>query len=142
MEIDFNIFRWFDSCNTMEDAFVGMTLASMRDSIGQLGDQKVGMQDVASFMRKIWQGYAEFNPTYHNGIHGADVCQMTYVMLKTGNIGQLAKLDALDTFSVLIAAACHDFRHDGFTNNYHARIESDRFKEFGEAGCQEKFHFA
>jgi hypothetical protein len=60
---------------------------------------------------------------------------MTHVMLKTGNVSGLVKLDNLDVFSVLMAAACHDYKHDGFTNNYHARIKSERFLVHGEAGC-------
>jgi len=67
---------------------------------------------------------------------------MTHVMLKTGGIGALAKLDDLDTFATLMAAACHDYAHDGYTNNYHARIKSERFLTHGEAGCQERYHFA
>jgi len=93
-------------------------------------------------MAQVWKGYATLNPSYHNGIHGADVCQMTYIQLTTGGIANLIRIDALDTFSVLLAVACHDLRHDGFTNNYHGRTKSERFKRYGEAGCQEQFHFA
>ena len=44
--------------------------------------------------------------------------------------------------AALFAAFCHDFKHDGFGNNYHQAIQSERFKDHGAEGLQEKFHFA
>jgi len=100
------------------------------------------MKEVTSFIERLWEGYAEHNPTYHNGIHGADVCQMAHVQLNKGGFAAMIKIDALDEFATLIAAAAHDFKHDGFNNGYHSRIKSDRFASHGADGLQEKYHFA
>ena len=51
----------------------------------------------------------------------------------------MSKLDCLAT---LIAGACHDYRHDGFTNLWHKNKDTERYKSFGAEGTQEKFHFA
>lgn len=60
---------------------------------------------------------------------------MTYVILN-GEDGLAAKisLTPLDCLSAMIAAACHDFKHDGFTNGWHAAKETDRFQMFGNEG--------
>ena len=62
-----------------------MTMATMQENIDAINGLEINA--TISLLTKIWQGYAKTNPTYHNGIHGADVCQMTHVMLKTGKIG-------------------------------------------------------
>ena len=47
---------------------------------------------------------------------------MTGVLLYQGGLSNLVKIDALDEFATLMAAAAHDFKHDGFNNGYHARL--------------------
>jgi HD superfamily phosphohydrolase YqeK len=49
---------------------------------------------------------------------------MMFVFLKQGNLLQLAELNELDTLSVVIAAICHDFAHDGLNNAYHVNAIS------------------
>jgi len=93
------------------------------------------------FLSRIWSGYASFNVSYHNDIHGLDVAQMTYVILEAG-LRVKAALSPLDCIAVIVAGVCHDFRHDGFTNPWHIQKKSIRFLEHGEVGTQEKFHFA
>ncbi len=85
----------------------------------------------------------KFGVSYHNEIHGFDVAQMTYFVLN-GEDGYkvLLQLTPMDELATLFAAYCHDYMHDGFNNCYHKAIQSERFKEHGEEGTQEKFHFA
>lgn len=68
---------------------------------------------------------------------------MTCVLL-TGpkGLAERTNLTAVDCLAVTIGAACHDFKHDGFTNLWHKNKNTDRFKEHGADGTQEKFHFA
>jgi hypothetical protein len=56
----------------METAFVRMTMATMQENIDAIDGLEINA--TISLLTKIWQGYAKTNPTYHNGIHGADVC--------------------------------------------------------------------
>jgi dual 3',5'-cyclic-AMP and -GMP phosphodiesterase 11 len=55
---------------------------------------------------------------------------------------EVAQLSDLQVLACLIGAVCHDFGHDGFTNQYQAQIKSARFQLYGEIGCQESYHFA
>lgn len=69
---------------------------------------------------------------YHNEIHGFDVAQMAYIILNgSDGFRVLLKLQPLDELAVLIAAYCHDYKHDGFNNGYHEIINSERFKDHG-----------
>ena len=36
------------------------------------------------FLSSIWQGYAAYNVSYHNDIHGLDVAQMSFIILEAG----------------------------------------------------------
>lgn len=63
---------------------------------------------------------------YHNDLHGLDVAQMMYVMMKSGDLLQIAQMNYLDMVSTITAAACHDFAHDGFNNAYHVNFMTDR----------------
>lgn len=53
-----------------------------------------------------------------------------------------AKLSQLDCLASLVAAACHDYKHDGFTNLWHKNKNTQRYLDHGADGTQEKFHFA
>lgn len=52
--------------------------------------------------------------------------EMTFFFMKQGQLNNLAELTDLDLISVVSAAVCHDFGHDGFTNAYHVNSISDR----------------
>lgn len=52
--------------------------------------------------------------------------QMTYVMLTKCGLSKIADLSALDEMSLMVAAACHDFNHDGFNNAYHVNAMTQR----------------
>ena len=68
---------------------------------------------------------------------------MTYITLYSDNGAIPAlKLAPIDIFATLYGALCHDYEHDGFNNPYHVNSQSIRFKTHGEAGVQEKYHFA
>ncbi len=51
---------------------------------------------------------------------------MMYLMIKKGDLANLAKLNHLDLVSSIVAAACHDYEHDGFNNSYHVNYMTDR----------------
>lgn len=48
----------------------------------------------------------------------------------------------IDKLSFLIAAACHDLGHDGFTNNYHVNAITHRAIDCNDSSAQENFHAA
>ena len=63
---------------------------------------------------------------YHNDLHGADVMQWLFVLMTQGKLIEVGELDHLDMVSLLVAGACHDYNHDGFTNEYHVNAMTDR----------------
>jgi hypothetical protein len=70
---------------------------------------------------------------YHNDIHGLDVMQFSYLVLTKFGLIKMASLTSLDILSTLVAAACHDFGHDGFNNVYHVNTISDRAITYSDA---------
>ena len=83
------------------------------------------MDKMVSFLNAIASGYRK-NVQYHNDLHGADVAQMMFLIVKEGNLAEIAQLNYTDLVAAVIAAACHDYDHDGFTNTYHVNFVSSR----------------
>ena len=83
------------------------------------------------FLEKVYIRYRR-DVEYHNDIHGSDVCQMMFVILKQGGLRELAKLNELDLLSILIGSVCHDLGHDGFTNQYHVNANTERAIRFND----------
>lgn len=51
---------------------------------------------------------------------------MVFMIARMGNFRTRLELTDLDFLSMLIAAACHDFDHDGMTNTYHVNSMTNR----------------
>lgn len=77
------------------------------------------MKKLGLFLNKIVDGYNR-NIPYHNDLHGADVMHMTYYFMTKGGLNYKLHLREIDQLSMVIASACHDLGHDGFTNTYHS----------------------
>ena len=58
--------------------------------------------------------------------------QMAYLMLTKGQLVKNAELNSLDILAVIIAAACHDYGHDGFNNGYHVNAATDRALRYND----------
>lgn len=67
---------------------------------------------------------------------------MSYVILTTGGLLGLAQLNKLDVLSTIIAAACHDYDHDGLNNSYHVNAISERAIRYSDRAVQESYHVA
>ena len=68
--------------------------------------------------------------------------QFTYVVLTQFGLIKMSELTHLDIFATLVAAACHDYGHDGFTNAYHVKTISDRAITYSDHAVQENYHAA
>jgi cAMP-specific phosphodiesterase 4 len=66
------------------------------------------------FLHELQSRYKDI--TYHNKTHAADLAQTFYYFCTTGELKEKCKLDSLEMFSYILAAACHDVEHPGFTN--------------------------
>ena len=51
---------------------------------------------------------------------------MAYLYLTTYDLRNVIDLDMLDCLSFIIAAACHDVGHDGYTNSFHQKVITSR----------------
>eukprot|EP00040_Diaphanoeca_grandis_P044526 m.12608 g.12608 ORF g.12608 m.12608 type:complete len:556 (-) comp9383_c0_seq1:262-1929(-) len=68
------------------------------------------------FVQRVEDGY---NPNpFHSKIHAADVVQAVFYFLTTGGISDLIDLTLIEKFTILVAAAIHDYDHNGLTNAY------------------------
>ena len=92
---------------------------------------KLNNRKLTRFLGKIYQGYRR-DVEYHNDIHGADVLQMMFVILKQGGLQTLAELNELDLLSVAISCVCHDYAHDGLNNAYHVNAISERARRYND----------
>ena len=85
----------------------------------EFGKFKISESKLEQFLIQVQCTYIE-ELTYHNDLHGADVMQMCYYMMRNTQLMELLQMSDLDKLSLLIASTCHDIGHDGFTNSYHA----------------------
>ena len=51
-------------------------------------------------------------------------------------------MNELDTLSIIIAAVCHDYDHDGLNNAYHVNAISERAIRYSDKAVQENYHVA
>ncbi len=94
----------------------------------------------SSFINDIYRGYRR-DVAYHNDLHGADVAQHMDIILNSG-LKQCANLNEYDNLSILVAALCHDFKHDGFNNGYHINASTSRAIAFNDQSVQENYHIS
>jgi hypothetical protein len=94
---------------------------------------------IGKFLSRIYKTYRQ-DITYHNDLHGADVMQMALYMLTTCGLRETLRLNKLDCLSMMIAGACHDLGHDGFTNGYHVNAITRRAIDSNDVSVQEFFH--
>lgn len=77
------------------------------------------------------------NNPYHNFRHAVDVCQTTYMMLRTKRMEQCT---VLDKTAMLISALCHDLSHPGLTNEYHKNALSELALVYNDRSILENHH--
>ena len=100
-------------------------IVDMQEVVPAPESLRLNFEKLSKFLMGIQKGYRQ-TVTYHNDLHGLDVAQMMYIMIKTGGLAQVAMLNYVDLVSAIVAAACHDFDHDGFTNGYHVNFMTNR----------------
>lgn len=93
---------------------------------------------LCNFLQAVEAGYQP-NP-YHNGTHGADVCQMTHYIMESGNLKETISMTENDQIACILAALIHDFDHPGFNNNFHIRTGSYLATLFNDRSVLENHH--
>ena len=102
-------------------------------------DLKLKDNQIADFFRELESGY--LNNPYHNNIHGADVLYTTHCFLETSK-RMHDELSHKDVLAALVAAAAHDFRHDGVNNAFHINTQSEVATIYNDRSVLENMHAA
>ena len=95
--------------------------------------------DISTFFREIENGYLD-NP-YHNNVHGADVMYTVHCFMESSK-RMHEELSSKDVLAALVAAAAHDFRHDGVNNAFHVNVGSELATLYNDRSVLENMHAA
>ncbi|KAJ0401964.1 hypothetical protein P43SY_002011 [Pythium insidiosum] len=94
-----------------------------------------------NFLFLLDDGYLA-NP-YHNSSHAADVVNSVNFLMTRLNDGQIRDtLTNLEFYAALVAAAIHDFRHPGKSNNYMIKCKHDLAIQYNDRSILESMHLA
>ncbi|EEY59818.1 cAMP-specific 3',5'-cyclic phosphodiesterase, putative [Phytophthora infestans T30-4] len=94
-----------------------------------------------NFLYELDDGYLA-NP-YHNSSHAADVVNSVNFLITTLADGQIRDtLTNLEFYAALVAAAIHDFRHPGKSNNYLIKAKHDLALQYNDRSILESMHLA
>ncbi|DBA01433.1 TPA: hypothetical protein N0F65_007330 [Lagenidium giganteum] len=105
----------------------------------QLGPVK--KNTLANFLWFLDIGYHR-NP-YHNNCHAADVVSSVEYIISVLDNGYIQDLlNYQEIFAAIVAAAVHDFRHPGKTNNFMVKSGSDLAIEYSDSSVLERMHLA
>lgn len=111
-------------------------LPSKEENFGNFNENKLVL-----FLNQIQMGYQQ-KVAYHNDLHGLDVAQFMFLLIKDAQLDRVADLRYLDMTSAIIAAVCHDYDHDGFNNAYHVNKMTMRALRYHDESVQENYHAA
>ncbi len=93
-----------------------------------------------NFIEKIVSNYDRINAIYHNDLHAGDVMQTSHTILTKGNLSQKMKLGQLDSFSLLVACLCHDYKHPGQNNLYQINAKTKYAMRYNDISVLENYH--
>ena len=147
-----NIFEYYYSLedrslflyNIVDNALTNLLTTDIKNTL-------VDSTILKTFLKNLSNNYnantANGKNPYHNFFHAADVVQNLYQLLKKikdsyGIFDVTEEYKNLDIFTLIIAAAAHDFKHPGRTNSfYRQNIEVPLYNELKEFNGQlESYH--
>lgn len=94
------------------------------------------------FINEIVTHYDREKAIYHNDLHAGDVMQTVFTIITKGDVERKGKLGQLDTFVILIAALCHDYKHPGVNNTYLINTKSKIATRYNDVSVLENYHIA
>eukprot|EP00930_Biecheleria_cincta_P069406 TRINITY_DN57149_c0_g1_i1.p1 TRINITY_DN57149_c0_g1~~TRINITY_DN57149_c0_g1_i1.p1 ORF type:complete len:859 (+),score=161.86 TRINITY_DN57149_c0_g1_i1:105-2681(+) len=105
---------------------------------------------LTQFLTEIEFGYPDNH--YHGRAHAASVVHVTHALLLHGGLAELAMKAAegieearqskFVMLAGLIAAAMHDFEHEGTSNDFHVKTLSERAITYNNRSVNEQHHAA
>mmetsp|Transcript_14330 Transcript_14330/g.29485 ORF Transcript_14330/g.29485 Transcript_14330/m.29485 type:complete len:613 (-) Transcript_14330:64-1902(-) len=135
-DFNFDVFELIPITNNQPLLVTGMELFKRWEL-----DSKLDLKDdlIAKFFSALDSGYLP-NP-YHSSAHGADVMYTVNSFIQASTVMH-DSLEATDLFGALVAAAAHDFRHDGVNNAFHINTGSPLALRYNDISVLESFHSA
>eukprot|EP00899_Mesostigma_viride_P015644 jgi/Mesvir1/24080/Mv10802-RA.1 len=91
-----------------------------------------------NYFSAVERSMERYRNPFHNRVHVADVVASMYYLLRREDIG--GHLQPLHVLAALIAAAVHDFKHKGKTNDYLVRSKDRLAHIYNGKSVNENFH--
>lgn len=122
---EFNLFEFTEKVGRkLQMPFMAMALLKENNLYPIVNSNKF-----VQFIIQIFNKYKR-SVEYHNDLHGSDVAQHCHFIMKTQGLSKFAQFNDFDTLALLVAALCHDVKHDGFNNRYHVMAYTQRFQMY------------
>ncbi|EAY18510.1 3'5'-cyclic nucleotide phosphodiesterase family protein [Trichomonas vaginalis G3] len=90
-------------------------------------DIPVDWNEIIAFIVEAQSHYN--NVPYHNWRHATDATQFVFYLITMPHVEEM--LPPLDRFALLLSVICHDLEHNGHTNDYHRKVNSEFSQEAG-----------
>ena len=123
---------YYDVHHHTDDELYKATVDMFKDR-GLLEAFGISEEKLLTFAEEVVEGYTD--SSYHNKYHAFDVMHVSYLLITSCHAGKY--LSKLDELCLLITALAHDIGHDGFNNDFHKKIMSDRAKTYAGYSVQE-----
>ena len=134
---EFNIFELNEILDKKTSMYIALEILRNFDVI----ENEIIPHDIFfNFLEIIVSKYDRINAIYHNDLHAGDVMQTSYTILTKGNLNQKMKLGQLDSFSLLIACLCHDYKHPGQNNLYQINAKTKYAMRYNDISVLENYH--
>lgn len=115
--------------------------AAVFELYGLYEEFRVDRVVLRNFLYVLDDGYLD-NP-YHNSTHAADVVNSVNFLITTLADGQIRDtLTNFEFYAALVAAAIHDFRHPGKSNNYLIKTKHNLALQYNDRSILESMHLA
>jgi len=123
------------------------------ERLGLVQEFRLHPQRLRRFLKEVERGYSEANP-YHNSAHAASVMHLMHVLMHRGDVASAAAKAcegpeglgstnrSLVQLAGLLAAAVHDYEHEGVTNDFLVKTHNEKAVRYNDQRVNEEHHVA
>ena len=138
-QIDFDIFDLDSIVGKKTSVYIASEILSKFEIVE---NEMIPPDILKNFIETIVEHYDRVNAIYHNDLHAGDVMQTVFTIFIKGNLQERMKLGQLDTFAIIVAALCHDYKHTGQNNLFHINSKSKIAMRYNDISVLENYHIA
>jgi len=146
---------WETDTLTLEELTDGRSLSTLTffllEQHGLISHFGLERSKLQRFLTEIEAGYPSTNQ-YHNRAHAASVVHFMHALLVHGGLSQIvakaaetieeASRPKFILLACLLAAAVHDFEHNGLSNDFHTQTMTERAIQHNNKSVNEQHHAA